>query len=177
MRVLVSAASKHGATHEIAEAIANGLAHRGVDALLRNPEEVTALDGFDAVVLGSAVYAGHWMRPARGFAERFEDELRTVPVWLFSSGPVGAPHPKPETEPGDIAPLLESTGAVRHQPFCGRIDMDRLNFVERSLVHALHSPVGDFRDWDAVDAFAAEIAGTLSSGAPESPAAAPGATI
>jgi menaquinone-dependent protoporphyrinogen oxidase len=28
-------------------------------------EQVREVDGYDAVVLGSAVYAGHWLKPAR----------------------------------------------------------------------------------------------------------------
>jgi menaquinone-dependent protoporphyrinogen oxidase len=171
VRVLVSAASKHGATLEIAQAIADGLARRGLDAHLRDPREVASLGGFDAVVLGSAVYAGHWMRPARLLADRLEAQLRARPVWLFSSGPIGDPHPKPEADPADVAPVMSVVGAVRHQLFCGKLDPDRMGFMERSLVHALRSPVGDFRDFDAIDAFAAEIAGALlASDTPAPPA-------
>jgi hypothetical protein len=46
---------------------------------------------YDAVVLGSAVYAGHWLKPARALADRCAAALRARPVWLFSSGPVGDP--------------------------------------------------------------------------------------
>ena len=59
MRVLVTAepvASKHQATQEIAEAIAAGLAARGVNAEALPIEEVRGVDGYDAVVVGSAIY-------------------------------------------------------------------------------------------------------------------------
>jgi menaquinone-dependent protoporphyrinogen oxidase len=46
---------------------------------------------FDAVVLGSAVYAGRWLDPARQYAALYADVLRARPVWLFSSGPIGNP--------------------------------------------------------------------------------------
>jgi menaquinone-dependent protoporphyrinogen oxidase len=61
VRVLVTAASRHDATREIAEAIADGLSRRGVDAEARPVDQVTSLDGFDAVVIGSAIYMGRWL--------------------------------------------------------------------------------------------------------------------
>jgi Flavodoxin domain len=54
MTVLVTAASKHGATLEIAEAIARVLAEQGVSAELVPIDEVSDLGRYDAVVLGSA---------------------------------------------------------------------------------------------------------------------------
>ena len=96
MRVLVTAASKHGATAEIARAIAEELTAAGVDAVL--PPADAHPDGYDGVVLGSAVYAGRWFAPAREFVDRHADTLRQPQVWLFSSGPVGAP-PKPDEPP------------------------------------------------------------------------------
>ena len=163
MPVLVAAASKHGATLEIAHAIARGLSNRRVAADARPAEEVDSLDGYDAVVLGSAVYAGRWLKPATELAERHLSDRADLPVWLFSSGPVGSPDPKPEGDPVDIQPLLEATAAREHHVFAGRIDHDRLGFAERALVRALRAPVGDFRDWEAIDEFAAQIATELTA--------------
>jgi menaquinone-dependent protoporphyrinogen oxidase len=65
MRVLITAATRHDATREIAEAIGAGLVERGMDAETRPIDEVTDLVGYDAVVLGSAVYMGRWLKSAR----------------------------------------------------------------------------------------------------------------
>ena len=89
MHVLVTAASRHDATREIAEAIADGLNRRGVDAEARPVDQVTSLDGFDAAVIGSAIYMGRWLQTARLFAAQHATALAAMPVWLFSSGPVG----------------------------------------------------------------------------------------
>jgi len=83
-------------------------------------------------------------------------------VWLFSSGPVGD-RPEPREAPADVPELVELTGAVRHQLFRGRVDADRVGPVERGVVRLLDVPTGDFRDGEAIDAVAAEIAGTLSA--------------
>jgi menaquinone-dependent protoporphyrinogen oxidase len=157
MTVLVSAASKHGATAEIASALAEGLTRRGVPAEVRAPAEVSDVAGYDAVVLGSAVYMGHWLGEAKDVVSRSAADLRDRPVWLFSSGPIGEPL-KPEEDAVDVAEQVEQTGAVEHRTFAGRLDRSLLGFGERALVRALRAPEGDFRDWAALDAWAESIA-------------------
>lgn len=169
MTVLVSAATKHGATLEIAEAIAAGLERRGVAAQAHDAASVQSLDGYGALVLGSGVYAGHWLAPARDLVERGFPGAAGRPVWLFSSGPLGSPDPKPEGDPVDVAALLEATSARAHRVFAGRLERERLGFAERAIVRALRAPEGDFRDWDAIDAYAGEIAAAVSAGEATAP--------
>jgi menaquinone-dependent protoporphyrinogen oxidase len=170
MRVLITAATRHDATREIAEAIGAGLAERGIDTETRPIDEVTDLSVYDAVVLGSAVYMGRWIKSARRFAEHNATTLAAMPVWLFSSGPLGQPdHLTPEGDPGDIAEMTSLRGAVGHRVFAGRLRRGGLGLVERAAIKAVHAPEGDYRDWDAIDAFADEIAAHLagSDGADE----------
>ena len=163
MRVLVTAASRHGATHEIADAIAAGLERRGVDAEARHTEDLASADGYDAYVLGSAVYVGRWLDTARELIESNAESLSARPVWLFSSGPLGPPDGlKPEGDPVDAAALVETTRAIDHRVFAGRLDRGLLSFTEKALVVAVRAPEGDFRDWDAIDDFAAGIARHLA---------------
>jgi len=105
MKVLVSAASKYGATAEIARAIADVLAGKGLEVTVVPPAEAGAIEQFDAVVLGSAVYMGRWMKPGRELAQRQAAALSARPVWLFSSGPVGEPA-KPADNPVNVADTL-----------------------------------------------------------------------
>jgi menaquinone-dependent protoporphyrinogen IX oxidase len=102
MKVLVRAASKYGAASEIGQAAADVLAERGCEVTVLPPEKVSAVQEFDAVVLGSAVYLGQWMKPGRELAERYAGALAARPVWLFSSGPVGEPA-KPAGDPSAIS--------------------------------------------------------------------------
>jgi menaquinone-dependent protoporphyrinogen oxidase len=164
MRVLVTAASRHGATHEIAEAIASGLARRGIDAEAHPAEQLAGLDGYDAYVIGSAVYIGRWLAPARELVEAHADALSAVPVWMFSSGPLGPPDAlKPEGDPVDADDMIQAAGAVEHRVFAGRLDKSLLGLPEKAVVIAVRAPEGDFRDWEAIDGFAAEIAQQLSN--------------
>jgi menaquinone-dependent protoporphyrinogen oxidase len=166
-RVLVVVASKHGATAEIGDALARGLADSpagraaGLTGLAVPAQQRPDPAPFDAVVLGSAVYAGRWLDPAREYAALHADALRARPVWLFSSGPIGEP-PFPPDVPHDAAPLAVLTGAREHRVFAGRLDKARLSFGERAMVTAMRAPVGDFRDWTGIAGWAAEIAAALT---------------
>jgi menaquinone-dependent protoporphyrinogen oxidase len=160
MGVLVTAATKYGATTEIAQAIAEVLGERGLEPTVLPPEQVKGVDGYDAVVVGSAVYAGHWLKPARELIERHAAALAGRPVWLFSSGPVGDP-PKPEEDPVDVADLLAATGARDHRVFAGKLVRKQLSFPERAIVTALRVPEGDFRDWTEIHQWTAQIADAL----------------
>jgi menaquinone-dependent protoporphyrinogen oxidase len=169
MKVLVSAASKYGATSEIAEEIGRvlrqALDDRGLDGDIvvdvLPAEEVSSVEDYGAVVLGSAVYAGHWLEPARELVERHAEALSERPTWLFSSGPIGEP-PKPEEDPVDVAPILEATNARDHRVFAGKLDKSSLRFVEKAIMVAVRAPEGDFRDWGEIRAWTEGIAETLA---------------
>ena len=160
MKVLVSAASKYGATSEIAQAVADVLAARGLEVTVAPPAQADAIEEFDAVVLGSAVYMGQWMKPARELAERSAAALATRPVWLFSSGPVGEPA-KPTENPVDVTKILQATKARDHQIFTGKLVKKRLSFPDRAMASAIRAQEGDFRNWDDIRAWATGIAGAL----------------
>lgn len=160
MKVLMTVASKHGATGQIGEVVADVLREAGHDVESRPPEDVSSLDGYGAVVIGSAIYAGRWMDTARRLVDRHATALATVPVWLFSSGPIGDP-PMPADEPLETAAVAERLRAHGQRSFAGRLDRTSLGFLERAVTKALHAADGDFRDWEAVRTWADEIAGTL----------------
>jgi menaquinone-dependent protoporphyrinogen oxidase len=163
MNVLVSVASRHGASFEIAEEISATLAGAGFGTVVLPPDAVTSLEGYDAVILGSSVYVGHWMESAVNLVERFSKEITAVPVWLFSSGPMGH-EPKPDDEPADVAQLVAATGAREHRVFAGQVDRSRLGLGEKVLLTAVRAPEGDFRPWDEIRAWAMEIAVALKAG-------------
>lgn len=159
-RILVSAGSKHGSTVEIAERIAEVLREHGHEVDVAPPDDVMGLGRYEAVVLGSAVYAGHWTPSAIELAERVAERRENLATWLFSSGPIGDP-PRPEEDPVDIAEIFESTGARAHQVFSGKIDKSKLGFGEKAILIAVRAPEGDFRDWDEIESWAGEIADQL----------------
>src|SRR5260370_6941489 len=124
-RVLISAASRYGSTSEIARVIGDTLADKGIDVDIVPPEAVDSVADYDAVVLGSAVYAGHWLVPARDLVTRFRDELAARSLWLFSSGPVGDPARRlvqsMGQDPAEIAWISRDTRPQDHRVFARRL--------------------------------------------------------
>ena len=160
--VLVAYASKHSATAEIAERIAAAMREAGCAAEARPASEVGDLSGYRAVVLGSAVYAKRWRPEARGFARRHAAALHEMPVWLFSSGPLGAVEEHPTAPmPPFAEKLADRIGAREHVMFGGRVPTDPGNFMERAMLKNTPPERRDARDWPAIETWARGVAAQL----------------
>jgi menaquinone-dependent protoporphyrinogen oxidase len=171
MNVLVAYASRHGATQGIAERIAKTLETDGLDVTLSAADTLDDVVGYDAFVIGSAAYMGHWLKEAAGFVRRHRAELAGHPVWFFSSGPVGTQSVTPAgkdmleaSEPKEFAEFARDVPARGQQVFYGAYEPDLKpgSFLERlsNLIPAVKEalPAGDFRDWPAIEEWAHGIA-------------------
>jgi menaquinone-dependent protoporphyrinogen oxidase len=159
-RVLVAYATKLGSTGEIAEALAVELRAAGHEVETQAVTGVRSVDGYGAVVLGSALYAAHWQRDANRFVQRHLAALQAIPVWLFSSGPLDsrlALANLPITE--HAHEVTRAIGARGHRTFGGRLLADAPVDPQVLATH----PIGDFRNWDDVQAWGREIAAALAS--------------
>lgn len=176
MTVLVAYASRYGATAEIAERIAGTLSEAGHEAVARPVGKAGDVGTAEAVVLGSAVYMGHWRKEASAFASEHRDDLAARPVWLFSSGPLpGSVVPEKVAEgqaadatPKEVPGTMAALGAREHRVFDGRLDPARLGARDR-MIRALPAgrgllPEVDGRDWDAIEEWARGIARELDAG-------------
>jgi menaquinone-dependent protoporphyrinogen oxidase len=153
--VLVAYGSKHGATREIAEAIAEALRTEGLDA---RAESALTADPRDAraVVVGAALYTGKLHAHALHFLERYEDVLAELPLAVFGSGP-------------RTLELEDVTAALRQLRSGLDAAVPRLRPVSLTIFggaidpHVLRWPFSrmqacDARDWEAVRAWATELA-------------------
>ncbi len=151
MKLLVTYASKYGSTAEIAEVIGQELHKRHYEVEVKSVDDVDSLVGYDAFVIGSAVYAGGWMKSAARFLRSNQDLLASHPVWLFSSGPTGQGDPNEImdgwTFPEDLKTVLEEIKPKDVILFHGKIDPDRLSSTERMIIKSVKATVGDYRDW------------------------------
>ena len=177
MKVLVAYASKYGSTGEIAAAIGRELDrlghHTEVCGVAGAPPPTT----YDAAVLGSGVYMGSWLPAASRYLDAHAAALADMPVWLFSSGPLGFEDPQPAGEPQQVAQLIAKTAARGHVTLTGRLERDALRLMDRLIVRAVKAPAGDFRDWDAIRTWAGAIGEALADPAASRAAAAPSAAI
>jgi len=163
MIVLVTFASRHGSTREIAVTIAEELRAAHIAAELEEAHDVGSVAGYDAVVLGSGIYAGNWLPDAKAFVENNRAELLKRPLWVFSSGPLGTGDPKPHDDPERLVAPLGSIHPRDHRIFVGKLDPAHLSFGEKVIAKAVRAPVGDFRDWTSIRAWAREIAAEVRS--------------
>jgi len=166
-KVLVAVASKHGSTLEIAEVIAEELRTANFEVTLQDLQdknEVSEIGEYSAVILGSAIYAGSWLPPAKDFAEQHQLVLAKLPVWVFSSGPLDKDDSKPHDDPTKLASSLGEVKIQEHHIFLGKLDLADLNFGERLITRLVKSPTGDFRDWVEIREWAQEIAKELRLG-------------
>jgi menaquinone-dependent protoporphyrinogen oxidase len=164
-RVLISYATRYGATAEIAEKIGETLRGAGLDVEVLPVDQVRDVSAYSAVVLGSAVYAGQWRKEAADFLKANAGALGQRPVWIFSSGPTGEGDAtalmKGWNFPEVLKPIADAVKPRDIAFFHGDIDMQKLNFGEKLIVKGVRAPVGDYRDWEAISAWAGEIAAAL----------------
>lgn len=164
--ILVTYASKYGATKEIAAKIGEVLRQDGLQVDILPVQGVRDLSGYGAVILGSAVYIGKWQKEAIKFLQTHETSLRDRPVWLFSSGPTGEGDPVQLVEgkclPADLQPVADRIQPRDVAVFHGHINPDKINFIEKWAIKRLvKKPFGDFRDWDSIIAWATRTANAL----------------
>lgn len=172
-KVLVAYSSKHGSTIGIAEKIGTVLRDRGRWVEVRDVAGVGDPSGYDAVVLGSAVYVGGWRRDASRFLERHQHALASIPTWIFSSGPTGELEAEEALKgwefPDGLRAELEVVQPRDTVVFHGALHPETLGTIERLIVRGVGAEMGDFRDFAAIGAWANEIADELDRTETRSP--------
>ena len=175
MRVLVTWGSKRGGTEGIARTIGEALREAGYEVDLAPASEAFGLSGFDAVVIGGALYAGLWHRDAARFVRRRQGDLQNVPVWFFSSGPLGIAADLEDIPPTrQVETLMDRVGALGHRTFGGRLEAD----AQGRIAHAMtKTGAGDWRNLERVRQWAAELARALPIAEPGRVLAPPGGSV
>lgn len=162
MKVLVTVASKHGSTIEVGATIADELRSRGLEVDEFAPEDVYSLSGYDAVIVGSAVYMAQWMDSAREFITRFGASLEELPLWAFSVGVAGLGSGGVD-DPSRVGPVLLTANPREHKVFKGTLNLEDLSWRERTVAKLGGAVEGDFRDENEERAWAGSIADALES--------------
>jgi menaquinone-dependent protoporphyrinogen oxidase len=159
-KVLVAYGTRNGSTAGIAEIIGTTLLEEGLAAEVQPANQVRSVAGYDAVVLGGALYAGRWHRDARRFARRHATAVQGRPVWLFSSGPLDD-----SADSKDIPPVPQAARAVsdlharQHVTFGGQLTDQAKGFIAKAMVRNGHG--GDFRSPEHIQAWSRTIAAGL----------------
>ena len=163
MSILVTYGSTRGGTQGLAEMLAEGLREEGLSVDVAPAREIKRLDGYDAVVVGGALYALRWHRAARRFVKRHTAELRRLPTYFFSSGPLDDSATAEEIPPvKGVQALMHRVDGRGHQTFGGRLSPDAKGFPASAMAK---KRAGDWRDEEQVRAWARSIASELRTAA------------
>lgn len=161
MKILVTYGSKMGGTQGIAQVLGDKFAALGFDATVKSTRLVDDVTGYDAVIVGGALYNNRWHKDARRFVKRHAATLSERPVWLFSSGPLDNRALEEEIPPvGHVRKAMEITGAREHMTFGGRLPEDATGFPAASMAK---TQAGDWRDRDHVEGWAKRVHDELNA--------------
>jgi menaquinone-dependent protoporphyrinogen oxidase len=165
--VLVAYATKHGSTGEVAEAVADALRTDGHDVELSAAAEVRTVDGYDAVVLGGAIYTGRLHRDAARFLKRHRHALEAKPLAVFALGPKSL-------DAADVASSrAQLDSALARFPELAPVAVAIFGGVLDPAQHRFplnHLPASDARDWDAIRAWGVDVGVRFASGVGAAPA-------
>ena len=175
MKILVAYAGRMGSTAEIAERIGEQLRLAGHHVEVSSCPEVSAVDvdAYEAVILGSALYMGHWEKAALGCLR--DQTVRRIrrPTWLFQSGPCGEGFDLAHIDtPRAVRKLSSTLGLTPPVTFGGRLDRARATTLISRWV-ATGAYAGDFRDWEQVRSWTTDIVEQLAKGHPDVSPSAP----
>lgn len=165
LNVFVAYASRHGATQGIGERIAERLRAAGLEAEAQPVAAVRDISAYQAFVIGSAAYLGHWQQEAAEFVRHSHRLIQRRPTWLFSSGPlVKEPSEalgldqREAAVPNEVGEFRKAICSRGDRVFAGALNPGQLGFLARAIrilpAGRALLPAGDFRDWRDIDAWA-----------------------
>lgn len=166
MKLLVGYATKYGSTAEIAEKIGAEIRAAGISVDVLPVHRELDVSEYDAVVLGSAVYMGRWLRDAVDYLKTNESMLANKEVWIFSTGPTGKGDPAKLLNnwnfPKRLMPILDHIQPYDVTVFHGALSPKKLTLVDRVIIRNVKAPTGDFRDWNMILSWAKGIVAELT---------------
>ncbi len=166
-KILIAYATAAGSTGEIAEAIGQAMRDGGATVDVRPAKDVADVSEYRAAVVGSGVRAMRPYKEAVAFVERHQQALSQMPVAYFVVCMTMAQDTEENRRSARayLEPLHQAGPEV--QPvdeglFGGAMDYSKLSLPMRLIIKAMKKPEGDFRDWDAIEAWATNLHAMLS---------------
>jgi menaquinone-dependent protoporphyrinogen oxidase len=177
LEVLIAYVSRSGSTEDVAEAMGVTMESAGVKVDVQPMAKVESISDDTSVVIGTALYGGHFPGEFRRFVKRFQRELGNVHPWIFVLGPT-------ENEGKHFAAAEEQArNELAKYPWLHTADVRvmggsfdphhlRLPFPFNLAIKLpgnpmRKAPASDLRDWDFIRRWANAIAEHMKKGPTE----------
>jgi menaquinone-dependent protoporphyrinogen oxidase len=164
-RILVTYATRTGSTVGVATAIGETLGGQGFAVDVKPMKENPSIDGYQAVLVGSAVNGAHWLPEAVEFVKQNQQSLNGVPVALFSVHIMNLGDDAKSRENrlaylNEVRPLLKPLDEAF---FAGIANMQGQSQIAVWAYRLFKlGPEGDCRDWAKIRGWAGRLAPTLA---------------
>ncbi len=159
-KILVAYATRAGSTIDVAQAIGKKLAEDGLLVDVKPIKNISSLNGYQAVVLGSAIRRGAVLPEVTDFVKTNKDELKKITVACF----IVCMILREDTEENRkkaasyLEPLRAELYFIDTGLFAGKLDYSRLNFIEVVIIkNFIGTPEGDMRDWQKINDWAGNL--------------------
>ena len=168
-QILVAYSTKYGSTREVAEAIAESLRAASIPVYVQPAREVRTLEGYRAVVVGTALRIGHWYKDTDAFLTEHRAALGALPVAVFALGPTqGSPEDADwkacrANVDQELATKAAWLKPVAVEMFGGKYDPAKLRGLDKLIAWLPASPLKgmpatDVRDFAAIRGWAESLA-------------------
>jgi menaquinone-dependent protoporphyrinogen oxidase len=158
-KILVTYATRAGSTAEVATGIAEVLRAAGTIVDTQPIKAVRDVNGYDAVVVGSAIRMGQWLPEAVEFVKAHCETLSHIPTAYFLVS--GLLHEDTPEMRQKVLAFLNPVHAILEPVsigmFAGKMDYSKLSWLDRLMAKAVGTPEGDWRNWEAIREWTQEL--------------------
>lgn len=166
-KILVTYATRAGSTIEVAQAVAEVLKGAGALVDVKPVKESPDPGNYDAIVVGSAIRMGAWLPEAVDFVKQNRARLSEIPTAFFTVHLLNrdATDQSLAARAAYTAPVRQIVTPDVEIFFAGKMEYARLSFLDRliakSVAQSTNSGEGDYRDWEAIRAWAQSLTAQL----------------
>jgi len=164
-KILVAYATKSGTTSEVAQAIGKSLCDKGAAVDVRPVKSVTSLDGYRAVIVGSAIRMGNWLPEALEFVKKNQPLLSQMPTAFFTVHLLHQDDSEEsrQTRQTYTAPARQIVTLQVEAFFAGKLEYAKLSIFEKLISNAMKAQEQDLRDWNKIRMWAEGVYPALVS--------------
>ncbi len=162
-RILITYATRTGSTAEVANAISKVLTARGFDPVRKTVIENPQIEGYHAVVMGSAIRMGGWLPEMLEFIRNNQTKLSQIPTAIFTVHIYNTRNDDASraARKAYTIPVWKMLTPVHEAFFAGKINPAKLSLLNRVLARIgtgdSGPKIGDYRDWDRIRTWAETI--------------------